>query len=92
MEHVNLIGKLLVWAVVSVVPAFFVWLFASSSYRELKRLHAKWLQAEQQLNSTPEPQAPDLLAECRAARAAYDNRRRTFWGAIWGTLCRLPPV
>jgi hypothetical protein len=92
MEHVNLIGQLLVWAVVSVVPAFFLFLFASSSYRELKRLRATWIQAEQRLKSAPAPQPPELLAECRTAREAYRNRRRTFWGAVWGTVCRLPPA
>ena len=91
MEHVNLMGKLLVWAVVSVVPAFFVFLFASSSYRELRRLYAAWVQAEEQLKSDPISRN-DLLAGCQTARDAYRIRRRTIWGTIWGTLCRLPPA
>jgi hypothetical protein len=92
MDHVHLIGQLFVWAVVSVVPAYFVFLFASSSYRELKKRHARWVQAEQAFAAAPLPKPPELQTQLVAAQEAFAQCRRTVWGAFWGVVCRLPPA
>jgi hypothetical protein len=88
----NTIGLLLVCAVVSVVPGFFVLVFASSGYRSLRKSHARLVQTELALRTASPQEAPARLAERQPARAAYRRQRHTFWGCFWATICRLPRI
>ena len=88
----NWIGTLLVVAVVSVVPLFFIFVFANSAYRSLRKLRHQMTLAEAAVRHAPSADVEQQKIELDKARAAYAERRFGFWGRIIGALGGFPRV